>query len=205
MSTTRVLSGNQVSTMAGLALALGATAVLTGCGGTASGATPSASLTSARAPRTATSEPTTTAPAPAEPSATQVPLGDTVTLPSDTVTVTRLLPTSAPDARKPDTPGTHWASFDVKQCAVTDSRQGSWKIALADGTFASEPTSWPEELPGALLPSDEMMPPGYCVQGRVYIAMPDGATATAVVLEPRAGQPGREQVEWVVGRTSAAS
>lgn len=205
MSTTRAHTPDgrtRVGAMLGLTAALTATTLLTACSSPA----PTASVTSARAP----SSPTTAAsPAPSESStaaeAQRVPLGQKVALPSDTFEVGRFLATAAPKARKPDTPGTHWASFEVKQCAVTDSRMGSWKVALADGTFASEPTSWPQELPSVLLPYDETIPPGTCLGGRVYVAMPDGATATAIVLEPRLSNPARTEVQWAIGRTSAAS
>lgn len=183
----------------GLAVALGGTAALAGCSGQdGTGVSPAAAASSTSA------SPTSASPSSA-PAAQQVPLGTKATLPSDTVQVSRFLGTAAPAARKPDTPGTHWASFDVTQCAVTDSHQASWEVALADGGTASEPTSWPEELPDALLPMEEGMPAGSCVHGRVYVAMPDGAAATAVVMQPRALNPTRPEVRWVIGRTSAAS
>jgi hypothetical protein len=181
----------------GLALALSTSALAACSAGAATTEAAPAAATSTAAP-----SPSAASPGPAP---VRVPLGQKVTLPSDTVEVGHLVDDAAPKARKPDQPGTHWAAFQVQQCAVTDSRQGSWKVALADGTTAAEPTSWPLELPDALLPSDEVLPPGFCVHGRVYIAMPDGATATAVVLEPRELHPTRAQVDWVVGRTSAAS
>lgn len=181
----------------GLTIALSTTALVACSSGSTTGpASPAAATSSTGASPTAASP---------EPAPVRVPLGQLVTLPSDTIEVSHLVDNAAPKARKPDAPGTHWAAVDVKQCATTESRQGSWKLALADGSTASEPTEWPQELPDALLPSDEVLTPGFCVKGRVYLAMPDGATATAVVLEPRALHPTRPQVDWVVGRTSAAS
>lgn len=185
---------SRTQALLGLVAALGAVA-LTACSGDAATTGSPVAATSAASPAAASPSP----------DATRVPLGTKVTLPSDTVLASHLVDDAAPQARKPDTPGTHWAAFDATQCAVTDSRQGSWSLLLADGSTASEPTSWPEELPHALLPSEDPLPAGSCVSGRVYIAMPDGATATAVVLEPRALHPTRAQVDWVVGRTSAAS
>ncbi|MFN8157821.1 MAG: hypothetical protein U0R68_10410 [Candidatus Nanopelagicales bacterium] len=181
----------------GLTLALSTTALVAcSSGSTAAPASPAAATSSTGVSPTAASP---------EPAPVRVPLGQKVTLPSDAIEVSHVVDKAAPEARKPDTPGTHWAAFQASQCAVTDSRQGTWKLLLADGSTASEPTAWPEELPHALLPSDEVLPAGSCVAGTVYIAMPDGATAAAVVLEPRALHPTRPQVDWVVGRTSAAS
>lgn len=126
-------------------------------------------------------------------------MGATATVPIDTITVTTYVDKAAPKATKPDTPATHWASAAVKQCATAASSQGKWEISLTDGAPASEATSWVKgQLPQQLQPSDEPLAAGDCVSGNVYFVMPDGATATGIVLRPSAGAPGRPQVTWTI-------
>jgi hypothetical protein len=146
-----------------------------------------------------------TAAAAAAPADQKVPLGTSVTLPTDTFDVSHFLDNAAPKSPKPDKPGTHWASVEVKQCATAASSQGRFEVALADGSTASEPTAWPDGLPDVLLPNEDPYAAGDCEHGRVYFAMPDGAVATAVVLQPKVAGPVRPEVQWVIGRTSAAS
>jgi hypothetical protein len=125
-------------------------------------------------------------------------MGTTVTLPVDTITVTAFTDDVAPKATKPDEPAMHWASATVKQCATGASSQGTWELALASGTAASEATSWVEgELAHQLQPSRDPLASGDCVSGDVYFFMPDGATATGVVLQPTVAA-GRPQVTWTI-------
>ena len=186
--------------MAGLVVALTASLALAGCG--TSPDQPAVVSSTAASGGLPTAGAAATSPAPA---AQQVPLGKMVVLPTDTVVVSRFLDHAAPSAVKPDTSGTHWASFDTTQCATAESKQTRWKVALADGGTASEPSSWGGDLPHVRLPMDETFTPGFCEKGSVYVEMPDGAVATAVVLQPSDGHPVRPEVRWVIGRTSAAS
>ena len=134
-----------------------------------------------------------------------MPLGATVTLPTDTVEVSHFLDHAAPTSPKPETAGTHWASFAVNQCATAASSQARWEVLLADGTVASEPTAWPDGLTDALFPDNDPYAAGDCGKGLGYVVMPDGGVATAIVLKPRAAGPARPEVQWLIGRTSAAS
>jgi hypothetical protein len=175
--------------------ALASALLLTACGAAASSATTTAPVGSA----SASVQPTSAAPP------QSVPLGTAVTLPTDTFDVSHLLDHAAPTSPKPEPAGTHWASFAVKHCATAASVQGRWEIDLADGTVASEPTGWPDGLPDAIFPNEDPYAAGDCESGRVYIAMPDGGVASAVVLKPKAAGPVRPEVRWLVGRTSASS
>jgi hypothetical protein len=126
-------------------------------------------------------------------------MGATVTLPTDTITVTSFNDNILPKATKPDEANTHWAAAAVKQCATTATRQGVWKVALANGATASEARSFIDgEMPNALVPDEGgRLAAGDCVSGNVYFFMPDGAEATGVVLTPTVVPP-RAQVTWTV-------
>jgi hypothetical protein len=172
------------------ATALTASLLLAGCSSTSS---------SSGSGGSASSESTSSTPVPSAPPAQTVAIGATATLPADTITVTAFTDKVVPKATKPSEPATHWASAAVKQCATGASSQGKWELALASGDTAPEPTSWTEgELPHQLQPSNDRLAAGDCVSGNVYFVVPDGATATGVVLKPTAGTAARPQVTWTV-------
>lgn len=198
MTTTTRTARRYLTRTTALSLAsLGGALLLSACAANATTPTDPASTAPAGSPAAAS--------LPVAPPTQQVPLGTTVTLPTDTFTVSHLLDHAAPGSPKPSTAGTHWASFEMNRCATADSVQGRWEVALADGTTAFEPSAWPDGLPDVILPNDDTYTAGDCEKGRVYIAMPDGGVATAVVLLPKAAGPTRPEVHWLVGRTSAAS